>query len=198
MDQLIGVLIGGTITIVTTIIAHIFNLWENAQKSKSEIKKINVEGEVEYKMERRKKLDEEKAKNVQLLRYYQKSEEILSFNGLDLSDTLLGGLDLRGLQLRSVNLIKSNLRHTCLPHADMEGAICIEADLEGCDLGNANLRNVDFTGANLRQANLLNTDLEGAIFSKANLKDCRIEEDKLRKCILHKTILPNGNVSNNS
>lgn len=166
-DQIIGVIIGGSIALITAIITNFVDLLREERRANQELKKISHQEQVKFQIAQKSKAYEEKSHYVSIARQFSNSEEKSSFNGIDLSGTILSGLDLRGIELRGANLTNSKLRYTCLAHADLEGAILTGADLEGSDLQNTNLRNAELSGAILRNANMLGTKIDDVNLSSA-------------------------------
>lgn len=86
----------------------------------------------------------------------------LLIDGLDLSNTSLGGASLEGATFRDVSLSGVDLRHAVL-----RGASIRFADTSLAVLDRATLAAADLTGANLRHASL-----EGADLTECNLSKC--------------------------
>ena len=101
---------------------------------------------------------------------------------LNLPQTNLNYLFLRGANLARANLIEADLHRANLGEADLNHAHLDGANLGGADLGRANLRRVMALGVRLNQVNLDGADLDGADLAGAdpqanltgtNLKNCK-------------------------
>lgn len=90
---------------------------------------------------------------------------------LDLSETYLNGVDLKGADLRYANLKRVSLRDSNLEGANLEHSILIYADLE----------DVNLTGANLKNAMLMEVDLSGSILNNADLSYAGLNYANLRE-----------------
>ncbi|MEL6246633.1 MAG: pentapeptide repeat-containing protein [Cyanobacteria bacterium J06626_23] len=78
------------------------------------------------------------------------------FAGIDLTDTALGGANLKGADFS---------------YADLTGLDLSKASLRGVDLSYARLSKVNLTAADLRGAILIGTDLRDAILADADLSE---------------------------
>lgn len=87
--------------------------------------------------------------------------------GVDLSNTFLVSVDLKGADLEN-----ANLANTLLEEARLSGANLKAADLKGSILMNA-----DLASANLKDADLRGADCRGAVFSGVKFQGCLIDED---------------------
>lgn len=95
---------------------------------------------------------------------------IVSLEGVDLSEVHLRGADLKG-----ANLSQANLRKTYLSRAQLD-----EADLRGADLQRTHLRATHLCGAKLGMAKLGEADLRRANLGKANLSWANLSKANLR------------------
>jgi uncharacterized protein YjbI with pentapeptide repeats len=101
-------------------------------------------------------------------------EDRASFDGEDLADVDLAGLDfsgaslegalLDGSDLRGCRFAGANLRGAQLGRADLTSAVLDGADLEGADLTSAKLTGATFVGAKLEGADFTDAVAVGAIF----------------------------------
>lgn len=110
------------------------------------------------------------------------SEAILF--GADLREASLRMADLQGADLRTANLSKADLsdaylREASLFEADLSGANLRRANLEGADLQRANLSKADLGEADLRTANLRGASLMGANLQSANLMGANLQRAHL-------------------
>ncbi|WP_328966244.1 pentapeptide repeat-containing protein [Streptomyces virginiae] len=109
---------------------------------------------------------------------------------VDLRETDLHHVRLRGGDLNNANLNLTDLRDAQLYDAILYDATLGDADLRGADLGGADLRGVilaqadlrgaDLRGADLRDANLNRANLHGALLNGANLGCAFFTEADLR------------------
>ena len=191
-EQTLGVIIGAGITLIFTALNNWIQYFRDQQKHVLELEKESHNAQLKYEMEKKRKLDEEKKSLVIQARNYSKQEDKKIFSGLDLSEALLSGLNLRGADFCAANLTKAQMRYADFAHGNLEGAILIGCNLEGCNLQSVNLRNANLSGAILRGANLLDANLIGTNLSNADLSQCVLSEDGLKGSILHNTIDVNG------
>ena len=96
---------------------------------------------------------------------------------LNLNDSILTGVCLRGADLHRAHLICADLRGACLAGLAGEAVILRDALLGKCDLSGANLDRAD-----LFRADLSCTDLSGATISGAFLLRTRLHGADLRTC----------------
>ena len=89
---------------------------------------------------------------------------------IDLSESYLPGVNLRGAQLERLNLDGANLARANLERALLRGATLRGAALEDAFLRFADLRDTDLTGADLRQASMRDVLLDGANIFGAKLE----------------------------
>lgn len=88
----------------------------------------------------------------------------------------LANTDLRGVNLKGAFLIGANLRDADLRGVNLTNAHLSDADLRGANLSGANLRGADLIdacliGVNLANADLSDTDLRGAHLSYTNVNN---------------------------
>jgi len=195
-DQTIGILIGSTLTLITsfliTLVSLIFSERKEKRKQKFELEKISYKYE---NIEKRRNLDKEKKKNIALIRDFEKSSPPTLLNGLDVTGALLGGINLRTANMQGAILKNTRLQCACLVLANLSGSDFSGANLEGADFTDATLISVNFSGANLRNTIFIDADITNTNFENANLSDCQIDPENLDKAILKHTILPNGLLS---
>jgi hypothetical protein len=91
--------------------------------------------------------------------------------GVDLSDSFLQGVDLKGGDLVRSNFSSSDVRGGSFVAARLEFANMASANFRNGSFQNANLRNATFEDADLQGADLGGADLEGTNFSKADLRN---------------------------
>ena len=113
----------------------------------------------------------------ELLKHYAAGER--DFRGVNLSEHILSGVDLRGADLSEATLQRTvleaaNLTRVNLSGADLTGVILrradlIRANLVKANLRGANLRGADLSGADLRGADLTGADLGGAILPDGSI-----------------------------
>jgi uncharacterized protein YjbI with pentapeptide repeats len=96
----------------------------------------------------------------QLLNLYALDER--NFCGVNLSEQILSGVDLRGANLSGAKLEKTVLERANLTGVNLWRANLRQADLRGTELIWANLREANLQGANLRGADLSGADFAGA------------------------------------
>jgi Pentapeptide repeats (8 copies) len=94
----------------------------------------------------------------------------------------LGNTDLRGVTLRGAHLERANLRGARLERADLSEARLERADLRGAHLERAVLRGAqlegaDLTGAHLERANLRSAGLASANLTRAFLQGARLSRE---------------------
>ena len=83
-----------------------------------------------------------------------------NFNGANLDNAALKGLDLKSVQLAGAFLVESNLQGTSLMGANLHKARLQRANLQWTDLRYADLQEAHFEGANLKAADLSHANLE--------------------------------------
>lgn len=83
------------------------------------------------------------------------------FNGANLSDMLLDGINAEGVNLKNANLINTNLSGANLSKANLQKSNLVRAKLTGTNLIGANL-----SGANLRGTNLKGAKLKNVVFDR--------------------------------
>jgi len=87
---------------------------------------------------------------------------ILDLVRINLTETVLSGVDLSWANLLDANLTRADLSRASLSHAHLSGA-----DLSGANLSSASLRYADLSGAKLRLAkNLIQEQVDQAIGSE--------------------------------
>ena len=109
--------------------------------------------------------------------------------GLELTETDLSGVNLRGAILTSVCLSGSDLSRANLRGADISAADLSDADLSGAKLreaklSSAYLRGSDFGEADLCEADLAGADLRGVSFCMADLSRANLSSADLRRARL--------------
>jgi uncharacterized protein YjbI with pentapeptide repeats len=123
------------------------------------LQKINTDGYVAFSMSPADLLGLLKASRIsEFNKYVEQNKPSLNFDGVDLSQAILGGVDLRGVSLSGANLYHANLSR-----ADLRGAILRGANLSRANLYCADLAKTDLTDANLTDANLIGANLDRAI-----------------------------------
>lgn len=98
---------------------------------------------------------------------------------VNLSESDLHRANLHGADLTGASIIRSDLSEADLGEANLLGTILVGSDLHGVRLNNASLHKADLNNANLRAADLSQCDLTYAILAGANLEgaiitDCSI------------------------
>lgn len=119
-------------------------------------------------------------------------------------------VSLTGLQIPNTFLEKIYLKGANLSRANFKGANLSGANFKGADLSNANLSEANLTDANLSRANLKGADLSNATFfftdlSKANLEKADLTETFflssnisgviLSFAVIHNTVFGHSNLS---
>jgi len=132
------------------------------------------------------------------------------FDGLDLRDASLEGINLidynlTGAYLRNAKLSKARLSHTTfieadlrnadLSKADLSCALCIGADFRRAQLYHIDAMSADFTGADMREACLLCSDLSETDFNNANLEWANLIRARLYRTIFYHANLANAKLS---
>ena len=111
---------------------------------------------------------------------------------LNLPQTNLNEVFLRGANLDGANLTEANLNHALLGRADLDGAdlgranlrraMALGVHLKDAVLTEANLNDVFLKWANLAYAHLTGADLTGADLTEASLDGADLTGADLRKC----------------
>jgi len=104
--------------------------------------------------------------------------------GVNLSEAILFGADLREASLRMADLQRTDLRTANLSKADLSDACLREASLLEADLSGAKLRSVNLEGADLQRANLGEADLGEADLRMANLREASLSGADLQRADL--------------
>jgi uncharacterized protein YjbI with pentapeptide repeats len=128
---------------------------------------------------------QEVLENVRFVRQVASDGKALKpFNGINLKEAQLGGLDLSCERLGSrscANFIDADMSRANFSMASLSGAILSGADLSHADLSRADLKgallsNANLTGANLAEANLVGSHLRRAKLEDANLAEVCYDE----------------------
>lgn len=93
----------------------------------------------------------------------------ISLDHIDLQNTYLRGVNLKGASLDGANLNNADLRG-----ANLQGASLRGANLSNVDLIEANLKNADLSNANLDYAKLYHANLTGTRFDNATLVNTKL------------------------
>lgn len=111
-------------------------------------------------------------------------KELLNANEgkVDLSNTLIEGMDLCGWNLQGVNFERCDFRNVQLKGADLSGVSAENAYFQGLDLTDvrfckAFLKGADFRNCNLSYVDLSGADVYSAAFYKADLTGLKTDED---------------------
>jgi uncharacterized protein YjbI with pentapeptide repeats len=155
----IGAAISLFSALLTTLLSEILQHLREKSKYAFEIQKLLTQEEKKFEIELRRKKLEEKNQNIQLVKKYHDLEPKPDLSGLDLSESALRGVNLRGANLTGTDLSNADLSFSCLAHANFEGALLINTNLSNCDLSRT-----DFTNSNLTGANLVDTIQNHTIF----------------------------------
>lgn len=108
----------------------------------------------------------------------------IEFEGLDLSEAELKGLNLEGMDFEASELSEADLEGARLRDVDFEGAILVNADFKRADLRLATFEDANLTGAEFRGADMRGTDLSEAL---------GLDEHQLdQSCLDETTVLPAG------
>ena len=111
---------------------------------------------------------------------------------LNLTKTILSGLDLSEFNFTRAILNEANLDNSDLYLADLSGVKFQNASFKNVDLRKANLLQVDLTGANLTGADLSYSDLRNADLSGANLSNAKLVNANLAMACLKKANFNNA------
>ena len=146
-----------------------------------------------FKLHKKWLEDEEDGKRADL------SDENLS--DVDLNNSDLRYIILRGTNLSEANLISSNLRGVNLTYAnlrgsDLRGANLTYANLRGSDLEDANLSDANLIDANLISSNLKGADLRGSDLRGVDLKGSDLKGADLKGANLTRANLSSADLKN--
>lgn len=137
-------------------------------------------------MASQKLVDIAKKGRAALTRWRRQNPDLL----LDLSDSDLQDINLRGANLKRADLTGANLQG-----ADLVGAQLGEADLTRADLRTAKLVKADFYQARLFKSTLSESNCSGAYFRKADLTQADFSDADLTKADLVECNLINGSLA---
>ncbi|QQP88164.1 pentapeptide repeat-containing protein [Skermanella sp. TT6] len=132
---------------------------------------------------------------------YEKDDQRINLTnthlvGIGLRGANLSGANLTGANLAGSHLFGINLSGAFLYKINLSGASLIEADLSKAALDGADLSEADLVGANLREARLYMANLSGADLSEADLTGARLRDVNLETVTLCNTIMPDGTLNN--
>jgi len=99
--------------------------------------------------------------------------------GVNLSDTVLNGVNLNGADLSESDLRGAHLKNANLSNTNLHKAILTNADLSEADLTGAYLRMAVLSGAKLSNVTLHEADLSCAKLTRADLIEAKLREAKL-------------------
>ena len=144
-------------------------------------------GESEYR-EKHKSKPSEEIQSLLTLLFVQKHE---LFRGLhiNLQESYLNGVDIRGARLERAILTKAHLQGTILFKAHLQNANFRYAYMQRANLDIAHLQAADFIYARLQGAQLFRAGLQGAKFFKAHLQGARLDYAYLQGADLGNTHL---------
>lgn len=115
---------------------------------------------------------------------------------LNLEETKLSYLDLKGVKLINAQLENSKLNGVDLSEANLSGANLILVDLREADLCMADLSGANLSGADLYMADLSGANLSGADLSYASLNGTNLIQTNLSGANLEGTFWERGDVFN--
>lgn len=104
---------------------------------------------------------------------------------LDLAQTNLRGVKVRGIDLRGANLIG----------AQLQGADLRDAKLDNVDLRNAALQQTNFLNARLSGSSLADAHLQGAVLTGAYLGDMTLKGAQMQRSLLFRTDLSDATLT---
>ena len=144
-------------------------------------------GESEYR-EKHKSKPSEEIQSLLTLLFVQKHE---LFRGLhiNLQESYLNGVDIRGARLERAILTKAHLQGTILFKAHLQNANFRYAYMQRANLDIAHLQAAEFIYAHLQGAQIYRAALQGATFFKAHLQGARLDYAYLQGANLGNTHL---------
>ena len=197
--QVMAVGLGAVGAIITAIIG-----WRNLKQSQRG---------TERTIENTRQIEEDRAQNDALQKYFEQMGELLTKEKLRSSEkdadvrvlarsqtlTVLQGLSPDRIRILLGFLYESHLvagddAIVSLAGANLQGADLQRADLQGAGLQGANLEWADLKGANLKGANLMGADLQGAKLMGADLQGAGLQGANLRVTSLNLASLQGANL----
>ena len=163
---------------------ELFHLAEDSEKLRQTVLDIlcahirQTTGESQY----RKTHESKPSEQVQSLLTLLFMQEHGVFRGLrvNLHESWLNGVDLRGAYMERAVFTKAYLRGAILDSAHLQEANFREAHLQGALLSIAHLQAVDFIEAHLQGTDLFRANLQGAQLFGANLQGARLYDTSLQ------------------
>jgi len=123
-----------------------------------------------------------------------KNVERFRFDGWDLSDAEMVGLQAAGASFAGACLVRANLFGADLTEVDFSGADLSRADLRGARFTRANLEGADLTDSDLREGKIMRQSAEGDVsyldngdtatrFDNANMRHSNLEKVRMGRAM---------------